>query len=90
MARTPPQLEAFPEATPVVDEQADFRHPEWEQILDPAGSNGWRPLTGLERAMREIDATDAGSDDGEMIRGAERFQSDGTVEPLTVLTGGEE
>jgi succinyl-CoA synthetase beta subunit len=50
-----------PSAVVVVDEQADFRHPEWEQLLDPAGSNGWRPLTALERAMREIDATDAGS-----------------------------
>ena len=50
-----------PSAVVVVDEQADFRHPEWEKLLDPAGSNGWRPLTALERAMREIDATDAGS-----------------------------
>ncbi|HXJ78769.1 MAG TPA: ATP-grasp domain-containing protein [Candidatus Methylomirabilis sp.] len=48
-------------AVVVVDEQAEFRHPEWARLVDPAGSNGWRPLTTLERAMREIDATDAGS-----------------------------
>ncbi len=50
-----------PSAVVILDEQADFRHPEWERLADPAGSNGWRPLTALERAMREIDATDAGS-----------------------------
>lgn len=43
-----------------------------------------------ERAKGWKDLVDAGAVDGEMIRAAERFQSDGTVEPLTVLTGGEE
>jgi succinyl-CoA synthetase beta subunit len=50
-----------PSAVVVVDEQADFRHPEWTGLVDPAGSNGWRPLTALERAVRDIDATDPGS-----------------------------
>lgn len=50
-----------PSALVTLDDQADFRHPEWERLVDPAGSNGWRPLTGLEREMRAIDATDPGS-----------------------------
>jgi succinyl-CoA synthetase beta subunit/citryl-CoA synthetase large subunit len=44
-----------------VDDQASFRHSEWDSVVDPALSNGWRPLTALERRMREIDAIDAGS-----------------------------
>lgn len=50
-----------PSAVVTVDEQAAFRHPEWASLLDEAASNGWRPLTPLERRLREIDATDAGS-----------------------------
>lgn len=50
-----------PSAVVTLDDQAAFRHPEWKRLLDGAGSNGWRPLTALERRMREIDATDAGS-----------------------------
>lgn len=48
-------------AVVMVDDQAGFRHPEWERLADPGESNGWRPLTPLERRMREIDATDPGS-----------------------------
>jgi succinyl-CoA synthetase beta subunit len=48
-------------AVVTLDDQADFRHPEWELWRDPDGSNGWRPLTDLEQQMRAIDATDAGS-----------------------------
>ncbi len=50
-----------PSAVVTLDDQADFRHPKWGQLMDPAGSNGWRPLTALERRMREIDATDPSS-----------------------------
>ncbi len=50
-----------PSAVVTLDDQADFRHPDWEARLDPAASNGWRPLTALERRMRDIDATDASS-----------------------------
>lgn len=50
-----------PSAVVILDDQADFRHAEWEGRLDPIASNGWRPLTALERRMREIDATDPGS-----------------------------
>jgi len=50
-----------PSAVVTLDDQADFRHPEWESMREPASSNGWRPLTALERRMREIDATDPGS-----------------------------
>jgi succinyl-CoA synthetase beta subunit len=48
-------------AVVVLDDQATFRHPEWERLADDAGSNGLRPLTPLERQMREIDAIDSGS-----------------------------
>jgi succinyl-CoA synthetase beta subunit len=48
-------------AVVVLDDQAAFRHPEWEGLADGAGSNGLRPLTPLERRMREIDAIDSGS-----------------------------
>jgi succinyl-CoA synthetase beta subunit/citryl-CoA synthetase large subunit len=44
-----------------LDDQASFRHAEWETLVDPAGSNGWRPLTSLECRLREIDATDSSS-----------------------------
>jgi len=47
-----------PSAVVTLDSQADFRHPEWARLVDPAGSNGWRPLTPLERRLGEIDATD--------------------------------
>jgi succinyl-CoA synthetase beta subunit len=50
-----------PSAVIVLDDQAAFRHPELERIADPGLTNGWRPLTPLERRMREIDATDPGS-----------------------------
>jgi succinyl-CoA synthetase beta subunit len=50
-----------PSAVVTVDDQADFRHPEWTPWMEAAHSNGWRPLTALEREMRRIDATDAGS-----------------------------
>ena len=50
-----------PSAVIVVDDQALFRHPELEAIAGQNLTNGWRPLTPLEKRMREIDATDAGS-----------------------------
>ena len=50
-----------PSAVIVVDDQALYRHPELEGIADPNLTNGWRPLTELEKRMREIDETDAGS-----------------------------
>ena len=50
-----------PSGVILLDDQAAFRHPEIESIVDPGLTNGWRPLTPLERRMREIDATDAGS-----------------------------
>ncbi|OGB94069.1 MAG: hypothetical protein A3G35_05395 [candidate division NC10 bacterium RIFCSPLOWO2_12_FULL_66_18] len=69
-----------PSAVVVVDDQAHFRHPEWDQLIDPGSSNGWRPLTPLERRMREIDAIDPGS--------AIRFNefADGRI--ACMLTGG--
>jgi succinyl-CoA synthetase beta subunit len=45
----------------LLDDQASSRHPELESITDPGLTNGWRPLTALERRMCEIDATDPGS-----------------------------
>jgi succinyl-CoA synthetase beta subunit/citryl-CoA synthetase large subunit len=45
----------------VIDNQALFRHPELNGIADPDRTNGWRPLTALERDMRAIDRTDASS-----------------------------
>jgi succinyl-CoA synthetase beta subunit len=50
-----------PSGVILLDDQAAFRHPELESVLDPGLTNGWRPLTPLERRMREIDATDPGS-----------------------------
>ncbi len=45
----------------VVDNQALFRHPELEGIADPERTNGWRPLTPLEKEMRAIDRIDPSS-----------------------------
>ncbi len=42
----------------VLDEQALFRQPDLEKKLGEEQGNGWRPLTDLERAIREIDAVD--------------------------------
>ena len=50
-----------PSGVILLDDQAAFRHPELESVTDPGLTNGWRPLTPLERRMREIDATDPGS-----------------------------
>ena len=50
-----------PSAVVVIDDQALFRHPELDGIADPERSNGWRPLTDLERQIRDIDKTDASS-----------------------------
>jgi len=41
-----------------VDDQALFRHPELEALLGEEQGNGWRPLTSLEKEVREIDAID--------------------------------
>ena len=49
-----------PSAVVVLDDQAEFRHPEWSAFAD-VGGDGGRPRTDLERRMREIDATDPGS-----------------------------
>ncbi|MAE05479.1 MAG: hypothetical protein CMH76_03995 [Nitrospinae bacterium] len=40
----------------VLDEQALFRQPDLEKKLGEEQGNGWRPLTDLEQAIREIDA----------------------------------
>jgi len=69
-----------PTGVVTVDDQADFRHPEWAGLLDPAGNNGWRPLTPLELRMREIDATDDGS--------AIRFNEFAEGRIACMLTGG--
>jgi len=45
-------------AAVVLDEQAFFRQPELEKKLGEEQGNGWRPLTTLERTVREIDAID--------------------------------
>lgn len=50
-----------PTAVIVVDDQALFRHPELEGIADPDRTNGWRPLTALEKRIRAIDKIDASS-----------------------------
>ncbi|HEY8370835.1 MAG TPA: ATP-grasp domain-containing protein, partial [Thermodesulfobacteriota bacterium] len=41
-----------------VDDQALWRHPELAGRIDPDLSNGWRPLTPLEREIRAIDRED--------------------------------
>jgi len=50
-----------PSAVIVIDDQALFRHPELKGIADPEQTNGWRPLTDLEREIRAIDKTDPSS-----------------------------
>ncbi|MEE9257358.1 MAG: ATP-grasp domain-containing protein [bacterium] len=40
----------------VLDEQALFRHPDLAEKFGEEQGNGWRPLTGLELEVREIDA----------------------------------
>lgn len=42
----------------VLDEQAFFRQGEFAAKLGEEQGNGWRPLTALENAVREIDAID--------------------------------
>jgi len=48
-------------AVMVIDNQALFRHPELAGIADPDRTNGWRPLTPLEKEMRAIDRIDSSS-----------------------------
>ncbi len=64
----------------VADNQALFRHAELEGMAQPDRTNGWRPLTALEKDMRAIDAIDSGS--------AIRFNefSDGDI--AFMITGG--
>jgi succinyl-CoA synthetase beta subunit len=50
-----------PSAVIVIDNQALFRHPELSGIADPERTNGWRPLTPLERDIRSIDRIAADS-----------------------------
>jgi succinyl-CoA synthetase beta subunit/citryl-CoA synthetase large subunit len=50
-----------PSAVIVIDNQALFRHPGLSGIADPDRTNGWRPLTPLERDIRAIDRTAADS-----------------------------
>ncbi|HAA93995.1 MAG TPA: hypothetical protein DCE33_16225, partial [Rhodospirillaceae bacterium] len=38
----------------LTDDQAAFRHPELSEIADPLATNGYRPLTDIERAVAEI------------------------------------
>lgn len=45
----------------VIDDQALFRHPDLAEMAEATPTNGWRPLTRLERRMRDIDATDSTS-----------------------------
>jgi succinyl-CoA synthetase beta subunit len=61
LALTPAGQVVAPSGVIVLDDQAAFRHPELKNVIDPGLTNGWRPLTPLERRMREIDATDPGS-----------------------------
>ena len=46
-------------AVVVVDDQAAFRQQEWLDGDDVPPNNGRRPLTGLERTIREIDLSDS-------------------------------
>jgi succinyl-CoA synthetase beta subunit/citryl-CoA synthetase large subunit len=69
-----------PSAVMVVDNQALFRHPELEGIADPDLTNGWRPLTPLEKEMRAIDRTDSSS--------AIRFNEFDTGDIAFMVTGG--
>jgi succinyl-CoA synthetase beta subunit/citryl-CoA synthetase large subunit len=45
----------------VIDNQALFRHPELEGIAQPDRTNGWRPVTALEKEIRAIDKIDSSS-----------------------------
>jgi succinyl-CoA synthetase beta subunit/citryl-CoA synthetase large subunit len=69
-----------PTAVIVLDDQALFRHPELEEIADGETTNGWRPLTELEKEMRVIDQTDSGS--------AIRFNEFETGDIAFMVTGG--
>jgi succinyl-CoA synthetase beta subunit len=69
-----------PSAVIVIDNQALFRHPELEGIADPDLTNGWRPLTFLEKEMRQIDRTDSGS--------AIRFNDFDSGDIAFMITGG--
>ena len=69
-----------PSAVVVIDDQALFRHPELDGIADPERTNGWRPLTDLERQIRDIDKTDASS--------AIRFNEFEEGEIAFMITGG--
>lgn len=64
----------------VIDDQALFRHPELADIADPQLTNGWRPLTALEKEMREIDRIDPGS--------AIRFNEFDSGDIAFMITGG--
>ena len=63
-----------------VDDQALFRHPDLREVADPERSNGWRPLTPLEREMRAIDRTDP--------RSAIRFNEFEEGDVGLMMTGG--
>lgn len=69
-----------PSAVIVIDNQALFRHPELEGIADPDRTNGWRPLTPLEKEMRAIDRTDSSS--------AIRFNEFDSGDIAFMITGG--
>lgn len=58
LALTPEEQAVAVSAVVNVDEQALWRHPELEGLVDPDLSNGWRPLTPLEREIRAIDRED--------------------------------
>ncbi|MBI4528405.1 MAG: acetate--CoA ligase family protein [Deltaproteobacteria bacterium] len=77
---TPRKNLVAPSAVIVIDNQAIFRHPELEQIADPDRTNGWRPLTPLEKKMRAIDRTDLSS--------AIRFNEFESGEIAFMVTGG--
>ena len=80
LAVTPESRIVAPTGVIVVDDQALHRHPELDGIADPNLTNGWRPLTALEKRMREIDATDSGS--------AIRFNELGDGRIAFMFTGG--
>lgn len=67
-------------AVVVIDDQALFRHPELADIADPELTNGWRPLTALEKEMRKIDRIDTGS--------AIRFNEFDSGDIAFMMTGG--
>jgi succinyl-CoA synthetase beta subunit len=49
----------IPTGVIVVDERADFRHPEFHNLPGQVDNNGWRPLTKMELQMKEIDESDS-------------------------------